>query len=1132
MNAEIIIVGSKSTNSQFLSHELASYGITTTHLTTAGNDYAGLRESLRHALSQNDMVLMVGGLDVEDNCPVREVVSDVLGAPLEINDEGLGRIQEYYTNTSKIMPVDYEKLAMLPRGCTVFPNDHGYAPGCALTRYGQHVILLPSENSQLMPMFSDYVAPYLSVLINGTIVSRTVGVFGLSEEVLNQRLADLMSEANPGVSSYAKDGEAILRITARASDRRSAWALCDPVVEEIKQRLGVYVYGVDVGSLQKAVVALLLDKRIKIATAESCTAGLLSSRLTEVAGVSAVFECGIAAYSPEIKHSVLGVPDELIERFGTVSPEVAGAMATGARKVGKAALGVGITGVAGPDESEGKPVGTVYIAVADDKRVWAKKITIDAIEGNLDRESIRALATSNALDLVRRYLEAMPTVMAGGEIIEDNAPDTPTIPESRITKEKSSLRCRIFPCKGDRKIDIFIKIAFIFSVLFITSVLLFLIYLRVLKPFENQRLFNQIADIYNDSVIPTDLNINYPDGTLPEFYALYAKNSEVAGWVKIDGTEINYPVMSYKSGFYHNHNFNRQYSKYGVPYFSKNTVLTSSESVNRSMVIYGNNTHDGQMFSELTRYYNDLSYLRDHPVIEMNTLYKSAEWKIFSVMVVAEPNGGSGRFDYTRSTFEDEYDFLGFAGEIRTRSLYNLPMGEVGVQEGDSILLLSTDFEDTAEFEGTRLALVVAARQIRLGESETVDLSGATLNSAAVMPDEWPHRATRTTTPKFTTGTLSTVQTTEATSSDTSVTTSALITSSATSGTSDGSQATTFSTTTATTTSTTTTKPTTSTTESTQPSTVPPIQAGRIAESVFLSSCKIEDDDSKTFTPKNKSELQMVLARVVKTELGSSRCFDNDLAAQKAQAIASYSKILNIKNFSIKGSKTINLNDSVDKKIYDAVGEVVGIKILDGDSPIAAQYFASSPGFTSNNHEVYRLGKNLSYLQSVQSKHETASKMHEAAKWKTEFTISMAELKEKLEAKHGTVYFESGSTPFFVREYDKNGQYVIETNAYYMSGGSKRYLKGHEIRMAVGPTNLRSHAFTVKSSTAESLTLSVTGYGHGIGMSQEGAANYAKYEGWGYRQILSHYYSITKTSKHQLVAPVWGSAAKGVEDTV
>lgn len=165
-------------------------------------------------------------------------------------------------------------------------------------------------------MFNDKVAPYLSKFSGGTIFSQTVGVFGIPESTVAERLADLLSEANPTVAPYAKDGEVTLRVTARAADTETARTLCAPIVEEIRKRLGAAVYGVDSGSLQKAVVTLLKEKGKKIATAESCTAGMLSGRLTEVSGVSSVFECGIAAYSKEIKHQVLGVPEELLEKYG------------------------------------------------------------------------------------------------------------------------------------------------------------------------------------------------------------------------------------------------------------------------------------------------------------------------------------------------------------------------------------------------------------------------------------------------------------------------------------------------------------------------------------------------------------------------------------------------------------------------------------------------------------------------------------------------------------------------------------------------------------------------------------------------------------------------------------------------
>lgn len=497
MNAEIITVGTEllrgdivNSNSQFLSHELSTFGIQVTHMTTVSDDFNQLRESLRHALGRTELVLLSGGLEESADSHTRDAVSDVLSLPLELHEESWERVQEYFVNTCREMPENSRRLALLPRGCTVFPNDHGTAPGCAVTRYEQQILMLPGTPRELYPMYSDYVAPYLSNLVGGTTVSRTVGVFGLSETVLNERLADLMSESNPGVASYPKDGEAILRVTAHAADRKAALALCDPVVEEIKERLGVNVYGVDLGSLQKAVVVLLLDKRMKIATAESCTAGLLSGRLTEVAGASSVFECGIAAYSKEIKHNILGVPMNLIDSYGTVSPQVASAMAVGVRKVGNASLGVGITGVAGPDMTEGKPVGTVYIALADEKRVWVKKI--ETKEGTLEREYVRSLATSYALDLARRYLEAMPTVMAGGEIIEPEKVPEPTIPEAKPVKNRTLLLHHVFPWRGDAPTEILRKLAILIAFLLLLISLFSIVYMRVLKPSDTESTYRSL----------------------------------------------------------------------------------------------------------------------------------------------------------------------------------------------------------------------------------------------------------------------------------------------------------------------------------------------------------------------------------------------------------------------------------------------------------------------------------------------------------------------------------------------------------------------------------------------------------------------------------------------------------------
>lgn len=1173
MNAEIITVGAglvlgntANTSGQFLSHELAAFGIEVTQVSAVGADEASVRQALRLALGRSDLVVLAGGLGQEPGGSVLEVVSQELSLPLELHEDSYERIKEYFVNTCRPMPPDAEKQARLPRGAAVFPNDHGTAPGCAVSRYGQQIFLLPGEPRELMPMFSDYVAPYLSNCAGGTIVSRTVGVFGLTEAVLTERLADLMSEANPNVALYAKDGEAILRVTAHAANRADALALCAPVVDEICRRLGVNVYGVDVGSLQKAVVALLLDKQMKIATAESCTAGLLSGRLTEVAGVSSVFECGIAAYSKEIKHNILGVPNETLDRYGAVSPETARDMAVGARRVGSAQLGVGITGVAGPDTSEGKPVGTVYVALADEKRVWVKKI--DTKDGAVDREYVRYLAVSHALDLVRRYLEALPTVMAGGEPLLSPAEPVPAeIPEAAVAppRRKHFLRS-VLPWKGDGRAEIIRKCAILAVFLLLIAVAATVLYLYVLQPMNNQRLYNQLTELYdvdNPSVIESELAYA-PDGMLSQFNALYARNSDVRGWLKIEGTNINYPVMRGDGqNFYRSHNFDRQYSIYGVPYFDTNAALVSADSVNRSLVIYGNNAGGGQMFSDLTNYYDDLSFLRSHPVIEMNTIYRNAKWKIFSVMVAASPEDGD--FDFTRNTFADETDFLGFAGGIRVRSLYSYPDGVVDIQEGDSLLLLATPFSDVAGFDGAYL--VVAARQVRDGESETADLGGVTYNSSAVMPGGWKGQSsatdstsssrpggsaiTRGTDPRDETSSSSesggSTTLTEPVSEQPSFapasgTTAGSTTAPDTSRPSSSSQTTSTTTGRPTTTSTestttTNTNGSTGTTSTTSPPTepnaaVPPVLAGSHPESYYLQYCRVIESGVK-IEPDNREELQMLLARIVKTELGKSSTFGTPgtagyMQAQKAQAIAAYTTILYSnqveKAIPEMSLKSLDLSNANDRAIYDAVGEVAGIKILSNGSPVYTPYFAFSPGATADNQYVNVLKLPYSGVVSKYDNEKTIRELDAGQVWeRVSYTGTREELAEEI-----TAYLRGSNAGYNpevafgdaveVTRWDPYETYPLSLSITYVDkNGVSRQLTGGRLFAALG---LRSPAFTV-SDDGETVTIRTRGNGHCVGLSQLGAAGYAKYENWDYKRILSHYFSITASSSHRLVAPVW-----------
>ncbi len=1137
MNAEIISVGTElllgdilNSNSQFLSRELAAYGIDILYQSTVGDNKQRLEQTLKTALSRCDMVILTGGLGPTEDDITREVAAEVLGLPLELHEESLGRIQEYFASTGKEYTENNRKQALLPKDCTVLPNDRGTAPGCVMQVDGKHVILLPGPPYELTLMFTQYVAPYLSQCSGGTIYSHIVGVFGIAESAIGERLQDLMANSNPTVAPYAKEGEVIIRITAKAATKEEADAMCEPIIAEICERLGNAVYGVDAGNLSKRVVTLLSEHNMKIATAESCTAGILSGKLTEVSGASRVFECGVAAYSKEIKHQVLGVDEIILEEKGAVSPETAGAMANGARLVGNADIGVGITGVAGPETSEGKAVGTVYVALADEKRVWVKKIL--AGHNDEDREHIRHIATSYALDMTRRYLEALPGVMAGGQLWEQLPPI-----ESTITSEAS---------KAKRRARLW---RWLSAALVLLIAALFLCYTYWYIPYRNQKRFDELYAQYTDSQPVSTPSVTYPAGILTQFMSLYQTNDDIRGWLTLAGTRLNYPVMEEPSAeYYQTHDFDGAASPYGVPYVA-NGVKWQAGLTPQTITIFGNNAGNGQMFSTLANY-TEIEFLREHALLNMSTLYQEGTYKVFAVMLVDDTD--EEEFDYDAAVFEDEEEFLYHVTQIRMRSLFDTP---VDVVEGDGLLLLTAPID--YGYEGARV--VVAARKVRTGEARENDLSKARVNRSVHMPKGWVEQHGAMTTTQTTTTDTTTV--TETTTTQTTVATTTTTTKKPTT-------TTTKPTTTTTKNSTTTTEATTTTTTTTKPvvpsapaGSVQGTVAGSIAEQEFLSFFAVKNDgvqdtaladctdENGVIRPKTKEQLQRVLTHIVKVELGSASAMVNSTEAQKAQAVASYTYVLRhcaggaVYPYSFK---SLNLSNKTDKKIYDAVGEVVGVKLLDLSKSSFSQmlcytpYSAASGGYTSSCHRVWTA--NLPCVQSVVSKYDDAltyAKYRGPGSFVNTITIKRDELYEKVrkwvaaqDAK-ATMPAEQFTTdnavlPLRALSYDGDGSAgkgdawnaVYHTNFYYLdANGKKKVITGHQMRSILG---LRSHAFrTSYDAATQTVTVTTQGYGHGVGLSQMGAVGYANEEGWTYVQILRHYYSVTDKSAHQVVLPKW-----------
>ena len=297
----------------------------------------------------------------------------------------------------------------LPQGCTVLPNDVGTAPGCVFdTDAGKTVVMLPGPPSELTPMLTRYAIPCLAKKENAVIVSENLHVFGMGEGSVAEFIDDLMQGANPTAATYAKENEMFVRVTARAANEEQARQMMEPLAQKIRERIGSYVYATDCESLEELVVRELGKAGETLATAESCTGGLLAKRITDVSGASQVFEMGAVTYANRIKEKVLSVSHETLEAHGAVSEETAREMARGIRRAAGSDLGVGITGIAGPGGgTPEKPVGLVYIALCDREHTWVRRMAPGSADRPRSRSWQRNAAASHALDMVRRYLQGL-----------------------------------------------------------------------------------------------------------------------------------------------------------------------------------------------------------------------------------------------------------------------------------------------------------------------------------------------------------------------------------------------------------------------------------------------------------------------------------------------------------------------------------------------------------------------------------------------------------------------------------------------------------------------------------------------------------------------------------------------------
>lgn len=407
MKAEIISIGTEillgqilNTNQQWLSQELAGIGIGVYFHSTIGDNPERLAGAIRNGMERSDIVITTGGLGPTVDDITLETIASTLSLGLKLDKRIAADIRSHFGKQCTSMPAENLRQAHIPEGAKVIDNRLGTAPGFIVDKGGKLLIALPGPPRELNPMFERTVAPLLKRRFGseGILKIRTIRITGLPESAVDRKVKDLLKCPPPlTVGIYAKPALIELKIMAKAKDDKRAKALIDRADAKISARLGKYIFGRDNETLEGTVGSGLLHSRRTLAVAESCTGGLIASRITDVPGSSKYFRLGIVAYSNEAKIKFLGVRPGTLAKFGAVSRQTAIEMAKNVRTAAGADIGLSVTGIAGPSgATKDKPVGLVYIALAGKNKSYFREFRFRG-----EREVIKFRTSQAALDLLR-----------------------------------------------------------------------------------------------------------------------------------------------------------------------------------------------------------------------------------------------------------------------------------------------------------------------------------------------------------------------------------------------------------------------------------------------------------------------------------------------------------------------------------------------------------------------------------------------------------------------------------------------------------------------------------------------------------------------------------------------------------
>jgi len=399
---ELLLGQINNTNTPFLSQKLNELGFDVLYHSTVGDNKTRMTEVLSNALSRSDIIITSGGLGPTQGDITKEVTAQLLNRPLFLHEESVIHMADLFAKRQLPMPENNLRQAMIPEGAFVIKNERGTAPGVIIEHDNKIIIHLPGPPHELEWMYEHAVIPYLKTKfgLQGAIVSRILHTYGIGESSLEEKIKTLVtSQSNPTIALLARPGEIIIRLTAKGSTSIEATELIDVLERQIRHKIANYIWGLDNDTIEANIGKTLIEKKFTVALAESCTGGLVTSRITDISGSSDYLVGSIVCYTNKIKTDFIDVTPQILVDHGAVSQETACLMATGIRRKFAASIGIGITGIAGPTgATPTKPVGTVFIAIDGPAGIQCQHHTF-----NGQRTDIKYRISQAALHMLREY---------------------------------------------------------------------------------------------------------------------------------------------------------------------------------------------------------------------------------------------------------------------------------------------------------------------------------------------------------------------------------------------------------------------------------------------------------------------------------------------------------------------------------------------------------------------------------------------------------------------------------------------------------------------------------------------------------------------------------------------------------